>query len=163
MTAMISYKHISLVIESWELARQRFGNEEQVGTTILIHLFTVEPETKRIFGFRPDQDIAGNPMLKMGVLVHGAQVIQMLDGILDLLGQDTDLLEQALGPVGEQHCRLVGTDQPEYFELLGQAIRMTLMEILGDRFTPSCYVAWTEAFRVFSSCIVPSRAAVAAI
>jgi len=50
----ITYKSISLVFDSWELARQRFPCE---GARILLDLFKAEPATKIVFGFQEDQDL----------------------------------------------------------------------------------------------------------
>jgi hypothetical protein len=125
----MSYQTISRVLASWDLARQRFGCEEKVGIEILFRLFRMEPETKVVFGFKPTQDIENHPMLRMGVLVHGAHIVKMLDGVLALLGPDAEMLEEILGQLGQRHQR--HGVKTEYFSLLGDAIRETLASIIG--------------------------------
>lgn len=148
----ISYKTISRVLKSWELARQRFGSEEKVGTEILLRLFRAEPEAKEVFGFKLTQDIENHPMLRMGVLVHGAHVVKMLDGVLSLLGPDVEMLEEILSQLGRRH--LMHGVKKEYFPLLGNAIREAISLIIGDNYTDEDDLAWKEVFNELSTEIV---------
>lgn len=72
-------------------------------------------------------------MLRMCVLVHGARIVTMLDGVLSLLGPNVDMLEEILGQLGQRHMRFVVKN--EYFPLLGDAVREALSSIIGDKFT----------------------------
>ena len=152
MVNYMSYTSISKVIASWELARQKFGCDEKIGTDILFIIFRVEPETKAVFGFRPTQDVENHPMLRMGVLVHGMSLVKMLDSVLALLGPDIEMLEEILGQLGQRHQK--HGVKKEYFPLLGDAIRETLSSIIGDKFTDSDDAAWKEVFGELAAEIV---------
>jgi hemoglobin-like flavoprotein len=140
----MNYSSISKVLESWELSRQKFGCPEEVGTMILLNLFDRAPETKTIFGFQIKDNIEVNPMLRMGLLVHGTRMVEMLDSVLDLLGPDTDLLADVLSGLGRRHQKL-GV-QKAHFPLLGLALRDALAEIMNDSWTDAMEDAWMEVF-----------------
>ncbi len=154
MVKNIGYRSIARVLESWELARQKYGSVEELGTEILFHLFRAEPESKTVFGFKPNQAIENHPLLRMGVLVHGTRIVDMLDGVLMLLGPDTELLEEILSQQGKRHER--HGVKKEYFSLLGDAVRGAISEILGDKFTDEHDAAWRELFVELSAEIMKS-------
>jgi len=97
----ITYRSFSMVIESWELARQRFGCSEEVSMAILLKLFKMDPSTKPVFSFKEDQDVECNPIVRMGVLVHAEIVIKIIDGVLGLLGPDICLFDH---PFNSRYC-----------------------------------------------------------
>jgi hemoglobin-like flavoprotein len=148
----ISYQSVSQVLESWELARQKHGSEEELGRKILLNLFRADPAIKEVFGFQRKQDIESNPMLLMGVMVHGTGMVAMLDSVLALLGPDTELLEEVLGSLGKRHQRY-GVEK-EYFVLMGAAIRDAISDIFGDLYSDADDKAWKEVFDAMSSEIV---------
>jgi hemoglobin-like flavoprotein len=152
MLEEMSYSSISKVLESWELSRQKFGCPEEVGTTILFNLFDQAPETKIIFGFRKDDDVEGNPMLRMGLLVHGLRMIEMLDGVLNLLGPDTEILEEVLSGMGKRHEKL-GV-RKEHMESFGIAVRDALAEIMDDEWTDSMEDAWIEVLECLTEILI---------
>lgn len=156
MVNHINYQSIFMVIESWELARQKYGCEEEVGTAILLNLFRAAPGAKAVFGFKPNENIEDHPRRRIAMLVHGAQIVQMMDGVLMLLGPDVELLEKILGKLGRRHER--HGVKKEYFPLLGDAIRETLASINGDNFTDEADAAWKEVFGELSAEIVKSMA-----
>ena len=100
MVAQMSYSETTRVIDSWELARRKFGSDEDVGTAIMLNLFRLHPDTKTVFGFRANQNIESNPLLRMGILVHAARILHMFDTVISMLGPDTELLEEVLAGVG---------------------------------------------------------------
>jgi hypothetical protein len=55
MVADMSYKTCSSVIDSWEEVRRIEKYEEKVGVELFVKFFELEPEAKRIFGFRGTQ------------------------------------------------------------------------------------------------------------
>ena len=105
MVDAISYKHVSRVLSTWELANQKYGSREELGLEILFHVFKADPESKTVFGFKPNQNIADNPLLRMGVFVHGTRIVGMIDQVLGLLGPDSDSLIEFLATLGERHTR----------------------------------------------------------
>ena len=146
----IGYKQTSLVMESWELCGQRFSCREEVGLQILLELFRLDPSTKVFFGFRPNQDVVSNPLLRMGALVHGQNFIKMIDAVLGLLGPDTELLGTLLVEQGERHARM-GVKQ-KHIPLLGQACRGVLSNLVSQqKWTTEVDAAWRDVFDELSS------------
>ena len=60
----VSHDQISLVVEAWNVARQRTSSEEKLGIMALFNLFELEPATKTVFGFKVDQDVKSHPMVQ---------------------------------------------------------------------------------------------------
>jgi len=146
----ISYRTIAIVMDSWELARQKFACEEEVGMQILFKLFKLDPSTKQVFGFKETQDIEGNPMLRMGALIHAASIIRMLDSILALVGPDIETLEVLLAEQGERHTRL-GV-KASHIPIFGDACRQALSEIIEEgKFTDAMGKAWQDLFSELSA------------
>ena len=142
MVDAISYKHVSRVLSTWELANQKYGSREELGLEILLHVFHADPESKTVFGFKPNQNIADNPLLRMGVFVHGTRIVGMIDQVLGLLGPDSDSLIEFLATLGERHTR--HHVKKSYFILMSDAIRASLSNIIGDGFTPDDDTAWKQ-------------------
>jgi hemoglobin-like flavoprotein len=142
----IRYTSIAKVLESWEISRQKLGCVEEVGAMILLHLFERSPETKAIFGLQIDgkENIQDNPILRNHVLVHGTAMFKFLDGVLNLLGPDIDMIVQVMAGLGKRHQRL-GVKK-EHFPLLGLAIRNTLEDIMKENWTKTLEDAWIEVF-----------------
>jgi hemoglobin-like flavoprotein len=156
MTEEISYQTISNVLSCWEHANQKYSCREDIGNTILLELFEVEPETKFVFGFQPHQtNIEANPMLRMGLIVHGLRIVNMIDQILDLMGPDTDVLNEILQEQARRHQK--HGVKKEHFAHMGTAIRGALSKILdGDVYTAEVDNSWKEMFDVLSTTIVQS-------
>jgi len=160
----ISYKSISLVFDSWELARQRFACEEEIGARILLDLFQAEPATKLVFGFQEDQDLGSidDTHRSKKVLASGAVMVQMISGMLTLIGPDMDdMMEDVFADLGQRHIRL-GV-KPAYFELHGIALRKALKDILGpsQQYTKEVDEAWQKVFGALSDGIVQAMGAIA--
>lgn len=149
-----SYKSVSVVIETFELARQRFGSGEKVGTNILLHLFKVDPTTKKVFGFELDDDVEGDSRLQARLLVAGAGMIQMVGGVFHLLGPDADMMDDVLVDLGRRHKRL-GVKK-EYFAVFGEALFKTLSDLLQSHYTTAVDKAWREVFGGLSAGIIRS-------
>jgi hemoglobin-like flavoprotein len=156
MVDHIEYHAISSVIACWEHANQKYSSREEIGNAILLHLFEVEPETKLIFGFQPSQNnIETNPMLRMGLMVHGIRIVHMIDQVLTWLGPDCDVVADILRDLGQRHSRY-GVKK-EHFALMGVAIRGALSKILDEKqYTKEVDMAWKEIFDKFSMAIVQS-------
>ena len=156
MTEEISYQSISNVLSCWEHANQKYSCREDIGNAILQELFEVEPETKLIFGFqRHHTNIEANPMLRLGLIVHGLRIVNMIDQILDLMGPDTDVLNEILQEQARRH-RKHGVKK-EHFVHMGTAIRGALTKILDDDvYTAEVDKSWKEMFDILSATIVQS-------
>jgi hemoglobin-like flavoprotein len=141
----------------WEHANQKFSSREEIGNAILLELFEIEPATKIVFGYQPNsrQDIKSHPVLRMGLMVHGQRIVQMIDQVLDVLGPDTDVLKEILADVGQRHQRK-GV-QKEHFVHMGSAIRGALSKILEpENYSAEVDMAWKDIFDKLSQTIVQS-------
>ena len=146
----INFKQISMVMESWELCAQRFSCREEVGLQILLELFQMDPSIKLVFGFQPKQDVGKNPLLRMGALVHGVNIVKMIDSLLGLIGPDTELLAILLAEQGERHARL-GV-KATHVPLLGQACKKVIRTLVPENeWKVEFDAAWTDVFHEVSS------------
>jgi hemoglobin-like flavoprotein len=140
MEEAICYDVVQRVLTSWELASQMYSSREEVGMQILLCLFRNEPETKAVFGFTPKQNVEGNPMLKMGAMIHGTRIYSMFDQVLNLIGPDMEPLEEFLETLGERHSRL-GV-RKKYFTHFSDSVREVLATLLEDKYTVDDDTAW---------------------
>jgi hemoglobin-like flavoprotein len=156
MAEEISFQAMSVVLSSWEHANQKYSCREEIGNKILLQLFEIEPEIKVIFGFKQHQnDIETNPMLRMGLMVHGLRIVNMIDHILNMLGPDSDVLNAILREQCERHKKF-GVKK-EHFAKIGPAIRGALSNILDKEFyTAEVDASWTEVFDVLTAAIIQS-------
>jgi hemoglobin-like flavoprotein len=153
MTTEISFESMSNVLVSWEHANQKYSCREDIGNMILMDLFELEPEILSIFGFKPHQhDIEANPMLRMGIMVHGLRIVAMIDGILNMLGPDSDVLHDILSEQYQRH-RKFGV-RKEHFAQMGPAVRGALSKLLDDKvYTVEVDRSWEEVFDVLTNSI----------
>ena len=157
MTEEINYLSISNVLSCWELANQKYSCREDIGNTILQELFVVAPETKLIFGLQPNQSsgMVVNPMLRMGLMLHGLRIVHMIDQILDMMGPDTDVLNEILLEQARRHQK--HGVKKEHFAHMGTAIRGALSKNLDDNvYTADVDKSWKEMFDILSVTIVQS-------
>jgi hemoglobin-like flavoprotein len=152
----LSYRSISLVLKSWDQAKQSEVNEEKLGIDTLLRLFELKPETKAIFGFPVKGKLKATGMQRMGLLIHGRRIVSMIQGTFGLLGPDVDLLEEFLFDLGRRHTSY-GV-KPEYFQYLGQAFQEVLKDILGDMWTDKIDRAWEAVFYEITAEITRSMA-----
>jgi hypothetical protein len=80
MVADMSYKTCSSVLDSWEEVRRIEKYEEKVGVELFAKFFELEPEAKRIFGFRESQSTE-ELMGSRRFTKHAAYFIQMVSGM----------------------------------------------------------------------------------
>jgi hemoglobin-like flavoprotein len=149
MDSSISYQSVTRVHETWELARQKYSSEAEFGTEILLKLFRMAPGAKAVFGFDPQEDVENNSKLRASALVHGLRILQILDGILTLLGPNTEMLFEILSKLGDRHLKL-GVDK-EYILLIGSAIRECISDKLGAKYTSDDDESWKIVFSILSA------------
>jgi nitric oxide dioxygenase len=142
------------VISSWETARQRNGFDEQLGIDTLLALFKMDPEIKTVYGFVVDKEVKAQGMQRMGVLIHGLQVVRMFDVILSALGPDEELFYDVVTEMGEQHCK--HGLSPDHFTLLCRAVVEVLEKIMGDEWTMEVRAAWSQIIDCVNAEIVKS-------
>mmetsp|Transcript_29378 Transcript_29378/g.68430 ORF Transcript_29378/g.68430 Transcript_29378/m.68430 type:complete len:84 (+) Transcript_29378:374-625(+) len=73
----------------------------------------------------------------------------MFDSVLQMLGPDTELLEEILKQVGKRH-KDFGVAH-SYFPYMGQSITFALKEKMGSSFTDDHKDAWDEVYEELSS------------
>jgi len=108
----------------------------------------MDPMIKRMFGFEPDQVINTNGLHRMAILIHGTNIIQMLNTMFSVLGPDMDLLQTVLLDIGAKQCKL-GLS-PDHFMLLCRALLEVLAKAMGDDWTAELKTAWFQVIRFFS-------------
>lgn len=155
----VSYGTISKVINTWEQSRQRFACSEEMGIEILLNLFRLDPTTKAVFGFKEGQDLdlamTSNPLIRMGVLVHAANIVKSIDAVIALLGPDVDTLEVLLAEIGLKHKRM--GILPSQVSFMGDACREALAEIIPTTlWSTDMDKAWRELFRELTDAMVKS-------
>jgi hypothetical protein len=105
MVKELSYATISCVLESWETARRTPNFEEVVGTMTLLKMFDYKPDTKAVFGFDVDYCPTPQELKDSGNLNIALSIIQKFDASLQMLGPDSELLEEILVDLGKRHAR----------------------------------------------------------
>ena len=140
--------------ETWEIARRRPDFDEFVGTTMLLKMFEMEPETKKVFGFAIDFHPTAEELKKSGQLHIASSILQRFDASLNLVGPDYETLEEILTDLGKRH---VGYGvKAHYFPFMGKAIMFAMEETLGDKWTPETQAAWNEVYQDVSGTIMKS-------
>jgi Globin len=158
MIQSIKYQSFLRVLESWEAAKQRYSCAEEVGMAILIELFRADASVKGFFGFSQWSlaEIERSPFLRMGLLVHGCNLVLIIDGLLGLIGPDLDILEEIL----QQHATtlfVVGV-KPKHFGSVLVAMRQALTRTMGAAYSADLDVAWSEIVREASKTIIRAMA-----
>jgi len=98
---------------------------------VLIHLFflrcrifELEPETRKLFDFEPDEDVKSN----LNFSRHARAMVDMMDCAVSLLGPDLDPLMEDLNDLGKRHIGYgvkVG-----YLPLMEKAVMYAMDEML---------------------------------
>ncbi|GAX29254.1 hypothetical protein FisN_16Hh317 [Fistulifera solaris] len=153
-TEVASPACVMKVISSWETARQRNGFDEQLGIDTLLVLFKMDPQIKPIYGFAVEKEVKAQGMQRMGVLIHGLQVVKMFDVILSALGPDEELFYDVVTEMGEQHCK--HGLSPNHFTLLCRAVMEVLEKIMGNEWTNDVRAAWSQVIECVNAEIVKS-------
>jgi hemoglobin-like flavoprotein len=124
-----------------------------INHNIIYSLFKLHPPTRAVFGFSDldDDPCVDSPTTAM----HARAVVSMFDSVLQMLGPDTDLVEEILSSVGQRHKNYGVT--VAYFPFMGQALVNALKTTLGEAaFTKDHVEAWEEVYKELSSEIVKS-------
>jgi hypothetical protein len=158
MLQQVKYQRFSLVLESWEAAKQRHSCAEEIGLAILLELFHTDESAQSVFGFQAKnlQQIESNPLLRMGLLVHGNSLVKMFDGVLGLLGPDLDCAEEMLQQCAKRHVKF-GV-KPKHFGSLNVAVRQSLKRLMGLAYTTEMDEAWNEVLTETSKTIIRAMA-----
>ncbi|KAG7341030.1 globin-like protein [Nitzschia inconspicua] len=148
MVVDMSYKTCCSVIDSWEQIRNIENYEDKVGTKLFIKFFDLEPEARRIFGFRERHSLE-DLVKSRRFYKHAAYFIQMLDKAIGMLGPDIEMLTDILMELGKKHVSY-GVE-PEFFPSMGRSLIETLEETLGkDKFDVETKGCWVEVYGALS-------------
>ncbi|GAX29253.1 hypothetical protein FisN_16Hu318 [Fistulifera solaris] len=143
----VGFADMMKVLESWQAVRQREDFEEQLGIETLMLMFDLDPKVQEVFGFAPNKKITG--LQRMGLLIHGSQVVQVFDAIFSALGPDIDeVLVPILEDLGDEH--LILRLSPEQFQSLSKALMQILPGKL-DGWSPALESAWTNVMNAVTS------------
>jgi Globin len=158
MLQQVSYQKFSLVLESWEAAKQRHSCAEEIGLAILFELFRTDESAQTVFGFQAKsvKEIESSPLLRMGLLVHGNSIVKMFDGVLGLLGPDLDCAEEMLQLCAKRHVKF-GV-KPKHFGSLNVAVRQALKRAMGAAYSADMDEAWKEVLSETSKTIIRAMA-----
>lgn len=149
----MSFSSIEMIIKAWERAKNESGFSEKVGIDILERLIELDPNISVIFGFDGSSSSSKSIGLrKMGLLIHGKRVVDMIELTFGVLGPDRELQESFLADLGQRHHHL-GV-KPKQLQLFSDAIRDQMKAILGTRWSIQLEEAWTEVFSVVLTGIV---------
>lgn len=89
--------------DTWEQARRSDDFEEKVGVMALLKLFELEPLTKQVFGIEAEHTPTGDELKASGNLHHAVRMFHMFDAALNMLGPDTETLNEILADLGKRH------------------------------------------------------------
>ena len=113
---------------------------ETQGVILFRNIFQLSPESLGLFSFKDEENLYENPKLKR----HGAAVCKYVDqGIANLTGA-VDPLKK----LGKRHDNR-GIKSPHY-EVVGQALLITLETALGAEFTAESKENWTELYALIA-------------
>lgn len=152
------YNQCALVLESWEIAKQRHSCPEEIGITILLELFRFDPSAMEVFGFHEQtlKQIENSSFLRMGLLIHGGVLVRMLGAVLEMLGPDAESANEILERCGKRHLKF-GV-KPSHFGSMNVAVRHALKRTMGKAYTSEVDEAWKGVLRGASKSIIKSMA-----
>lgn len=141
----IGYDQVSLVLESWDNARRCSKGEsfeKEFGKLLIDRFVELQPRAKK---FYKDETM----MQK-----HSDGIVHLFDSILQMLGPDTEFIEEILGQIGGRHAKM-GVSAA-FFPFLGQSLVWALGETIGEGMTEDHKEAWNEVYDAISEQIVKS-------
>lgn len=104
--------------------------------------FETEPEAKQLFGIKSPAKASG--MQGMALLIHGKRLLDMIGGVVAMLGPDADAAEEYLAELGPRH-EAYGV-RANYFYAIGKVIPGVLKSLLADSWLPEMDKAWADVF-----------------
>ncbi len=126
---------IRLVRESWSRVED---TRVDLARAFYRHLFTIAPDTRRLFGQVPPA-------------VQEEKFADMLGEIVRVLDQPYRMLPQ-VSLLGRRHMQY-GVTADDYAPV-GDALLLALEERLGTEFTPRMHAAWREAYQMLAHTMV---------
>lgn len=139
----INYDVVSRVLETWDSARRNYKEanfEQEFGKLIIDKFVELQPRSKNFY--QTDE------MLQK----HADGIVHLLDSILQMLGPDSEFIEEILSQVGGRHAKM-GVPVA-FFPFLGQSLIWALEKTIGDEMTEDHKEAWDEVYDAISGQIV---------
>ena len=152
--AKVSLTSRKLVVESWNLIKNKINNYQMVAGVLLFrNIFSTAPQVKEMFEFakgKDDEEITRSPSFAH----HAQKVVTELDKTIQLLISDdnTLALSQMLTDLGNYHGGL-GVER-DHFIVVGQALLKTISTALGEDFKPEVEQAWIETYEFISGTMI---------
>ena len=123
---MLTETQIRLIQDSYQhMSFQLIG----FGERFYQHLFRMHPEVQ--------------PMFKTSMNSQSMKLMQMIGFAVSNL-QSPESLRPLVAALGNRH-RGYGV-QVDHYGYVGDALMITLAEILGERFTPEAHTAWAQLY-----------------
>lgn len=144
----ITYENLAVVLETWDAAR--YANKDfdsKFGMVALEHLFQLQPRAKKVFGYDKGEEVG-----RAHANVHASSFAGLFDSIFQMLGPDTEFIEEILEQVGKKH-KTMGVN-PSFFPFMGQALIRALEEFTGKELTSAQQEAWESVYEAISEEIV---------
>ncbi|KAL7574410.1 hypothetical protein ACA910_008505 [Epithemia clementina (nom. ined.)] len=144
----IIYDDLDLVLKSWDDAR--FGKKnfnQDFGMNCLDRMFEIQPRSKQVFGYTESDHVS-----KERAATHGRLFATVFDSVFQMLGPDTEFIEEVLRQVGRRH-RTMGI-HPMLFPYMGKALLYALEQALDRKLTHRETLAWEEIYDAISSELV---------
>ena len=124
------------VVKSWRLVKEL--DQDIVGKALMKNIFTLAPEALKLYSFKNVSDLYESQELKR----HYKKLLGALDNaILNL--DDKPLVDKELNSLGFRHFSY-GVKQSHY-DVVNEAVLLTLETGLSEKFTPEIKNAWGEA------------------
>jgi hemoglobin-like flavoprotein len=113
---------------------QILKNEEAFASRFYDKVFSLSPEARSLFSD--------------SLVAQGSMLTHMLRGIIYMLSRP-EYLQMGLKALGAQHEEY-GV-KPEHYPVVKQALLETIVEELGDEYTPATGAAWNDALNMITS------------
>lgn len=152
-------KEVSDVVQSWGYVEQL--GIVAAGAIFCKHTFALAPEAMALFppsvldkysssdsGFEELADLDQSTLLTR----HFSVVLNAVGSAVAGLQQDLSVLVSMVQQLGGRHAGY-GVEAP-HFEVIGQALKLTLEEILADRYTPEVDRAWGIVYNFLSMVMI---------
>lgn len=119
--------------------------EEIAGVAVLMELFRINPRAKDVFGVPRDHEVTEDEVKTSPYLAHAYNLVNILDGALQLLGPDSESLREILHDLGKKHSAYGISAQ--LMPYMSHAILNVFKAALSkDVFTPEVEDAWVQVF-----------------
>eukprot|EP00934_Nitzschia_sp_Nitz4_P002340 Nitzschia sp. Nitz4//scaffold95_size97785//44405//45694//NITZ4_004666-RA/size97785-processed-gene-0.16-mRNA-1//1//CDS//3329560469//2340//frame0 len=147
----ISYKTVTLVVESWETGIKPIPNwNTKLGALWVRYIFKyLGAEGKKMMGY--GESVAWNdPALEKDrwFVMKGDRLISAIDLCVSFLGPDLSTLEATMNDLGKRHFHM--DCKPHHWPLVGEALFEIFREFMGEngsKFTPQVEQAWLLIYR----------------